>query len=143
MLRPGEHLSGKARRAFELQDAGQQIEVMTEMDFIRALQGGREDPWQLIARDAGLPGSVAPVLGPRRRPFTNLAQIPGENYWDWFDRVLRHPDGRAQGCEPCDHCGTPIQADAPWKHRDRHVCSSRCNESLKRRLKRAMAKHRD
>ena len=97
MLRPGEHLSGKARRAFELQDAGQQIEVMTEMDFIRALQGGREDPWQLIAGDAGPPGSVAPVLGPRRRPFTNLAQIPGENYWDWFDRILRHPNGRAQG----------------------------------------------
>lgn len=40
--RPGEHLSGKARRAFELQDAGQQIEVMTEVDFVRALQGGRE-----------------------------------------------------------------------------------------------------
>lgn len=75
-LRPGEHLSGKARRAFKLQDAGQQIEVMTEMDFIHALQGGREDPWQLIAGDAGLPGSVAPVLGPRRRPFTNLPRYP-------------------------------------------------------------------
>lgn len=49
VLRPGENLSGKARRAFELQDAGQEIEVMTEVDFLRAYRGvvrilGRSSP---------------------------------------------------------------------------------------------------
>ena len=39
VLRPGSNLTGKARRAFELQDQGQAIEVMTEDDFLRCLDG--------------------------------------------------------------------------------------------------------
>jgi DNA polymerase III epsilon subunit-like protein len=39
VLRPGSNLTGKARRAFELQDKGQDIEVMTENDFLRCLDG--------------------------------------------------------------------------------------------------------
>jgi NAD-dependent DNA ligase len=39
VLRPGSNLTGKARRAFELQDKGQDIEVMTEDDFLRCLDG--------------------------------------------------------------------------------------------------------
>lgn len=39
-LRPGANFSAKARRAFELQDAGQDIELMTEYDFLRVLDGG-------------------------------------------------------------------------------------------------------
>lgn len=39
VLRPGSNLTGKIRRAFELQDAGQEIEVMTEDDFLRCLDG--------------------------------------------------------------------------------------------------------
>lgn len=141
VLRPGEHVSGRARRAFELQDAGQDIEVMTEMDFLRALQGGREDPWEIINGDspaAAPPLEIATARGIRRE--LQLERLPGEDYWPWFERVLAHPDGRAKGGEPCDHCGAPIDAGAAWQHRDRHVCSSRCNEGLKRRLKRAMAK---
>lgn len=38
-LRPGEELSAKAKKAFALQDSGQQIEVMTEDDFLRCLDG--------------------------------------------------------------------------------------------------------
>lgn len=38
-LRPGENLSSKARKAFALQDKGQAIEVMTEDDFLRCLDG--------------------------------------------------------------------------------------------------------
>lgn len=38
-LRPGATFSGKARKAFELQDKGQDIELMTEDDFLRALEG--------------------------------------------------------------------------------------------------------
>jgi len=37
VLRPGQRLTGKARKAFELQDKGQLIEVMTEDDFLRCL----------------------------------------------------------------------------------------------------------
>ena len=42
-LRPGATYSGKARKAFDLQDNGQGIELMTEDDFIRVLDGGRLD----------------------------------------------------------------------------------------------------
>lgn len=39
VLRPGSEVTGKARRAFELQGKGQPIEVMTEDDFLRCLDG--------------------------------------------------------------------------------------------------------
>ena len=39
VLRPGATLTKKAQRAFELQDGGQAIEVMTEDDFLRCLDG--------------------------------------------------------------------------------------------------------
>jgi NAD-dependent DNA ligase len=39
VLRPGSTLTAKARKAFELQDKGQDIEVMTEDDFLRCLDG--------------------------------------------------------------------------------------------------------
>lgn len=39
-LRPGVDHSGKARKAFELQQRGQDIELMTEADFLRVLDGG-------------------------------------------------------------------------------------------------------
>lgn len=39
VLRPGSNLTGKARKAFDLQDKGQEIEVMTEDDFLRCLDG--------------------------------------------------------------------------------------------------------
>src|SRR4051812_21249875 len=53
-------------------------------------------------------------------------------YWRWRDELLRHPDGRAKGGEPCVKCGEPIPPNAPWKSRDHHVCSSRCNILLAR-----------
>ncbi|MFV0463145.1 MAG: exonuclease domain-containing protein [Nostocoides sp.] len=69
VLRPGTHLTGKARRAFELQDQGQAIEVMTEDDFIRCLGGGRLEGTEALrtssavdARSAGQ--SSPPVAGP-------------------------------------------------------------------------------
>lgn len=40
VLCPGSSLTKKAQRAFELQDQGQDIEVMTEDDFLRCLDGG-------------------------------------------------------------------------------------------------------
>lgn len=38
-LRPGVTLSGKAQKAFALQDKGQDIELMTEADFLQVLEG--------------------------------------------------------------------------------------------------------
>lgn len=50
-LRPGATYSGKARKAFELQDKGQAIELMTEDDFLRVLEGRdlNEVPPDLLA----------------------------------------------------------------------------------------------
>ncbi|MFJ1457886.1 hypothetical protein [Nocardia sp. N2S4-5] len=39
VLRPGSNVTGRTRRAFELQAGGQKIEVMTEDDFLRCLSG--------------------------------------------------------------------------------------------------------
>ncbi|MCL1899950.1 MAG: HNH endonuclease [Promicromonosporaceae bacterium] len=58
-----------------------------------------------------------------------------DGYWEWFEEQLKQPD-RAKGGEPCVICGEPVPAKAHWKHRDRHVCSSRCNSTLIRRWKR-------
>lgn len=38
-LRPGANVSGKAAKAFALQDKGQDIELMTEADFLQVLDG--------------------------------------------------------------------------------------------------------
>lgn len=57
-------------------------------------------------------------------------------YWEWRDDVLRHEAGRAVGGEPCVVCGEPVAAEAHWKHRDRHVCSKRCNTVMARRFTR-------
>jgi DNA polymerase III epsilon subunit-like protein len=48
VLRPGSNLTGKARKAFELQDKGQKIEVMTEDDFLRCLDGNMLDGAEVL-----------------------------------------------------------------------------------------------
>lgn len=52
--------------------------------------------------------------------------------------LLLHPDGRAKGGEACVKCGTPVPSNAHWTHRDRHVCSARCNANLGRQFNRRM-----
>lgn len=56
VLRPGSNVTGKARKAFELQDSGQEIEVMTEDDFLRCLDGNRLDGAEVLLGDGGLEG---------------------------------------------------------------------------------------
>lgn len=56
-----------------------------------------------------------------------------------MDEALKHPDGRAKGGELCIICGEPISASAHWVQRDRHVCSGRCNNLLRRRYGRGSA----
>jgi 5-methylcytosine-specific restriction endonuclease McrA len=62
------------------------------------------------------------------------------SYWDWRDTVMKHPEGRAKGGEPCVKCGSPVPPNAHWKQRDRHVCSSRCNLNLNRQFNRLFRK---
>jgi DNA polymerase III epsilon subunit-like protein len=50
VLRPGATLTAKARRAFELQAKGQDIEVMTEDDFLRCLDGNPLDGADILLR---------------------------------------------------------------------------------------------
>ena len=59
-----------------------------------------------------------------------------------FYAQLIHPDGRAKGGEPCVKCGSPISGGEHFTLRDRHVCSSRCNDNLKRQFKRMVASGR-
>ena len=52
VLRPGSNVTGKARKAFELQDKGQEIEVMTEDDFLRCLDGNTLEGAQVLFAEA-------------------------------------------------------------------------------------------
>ena len=147
-LRPGATFSGKARRAFELQDAGQDIELMTEADFLQVLDGkspGDADLAALVA--SGTDAYQSPRAGIGRRALDHTAgqtlappqPHDADSYWEWRDDTLRHPHGRAKGGEPCVKCGHPVPANAYWKHRDRHVCGPRCNVNLNRQLGRRIA----
>lgn len=121
---PGASTTAKVRKAFTAQDTGQDIEVMTEGDFLRALApggttgGDQFDLNQLLADDTTDP---TPDDSP-------------------FYEALTHSGGRANGGEPCMACGLPIDRSAAWQWRDRHVCSSRCNGAIKRWYKRWLAK---
>lgn len=64
----------------------------------------------------------------------------GDSYWEWRDQLLKHPDGRAVGGERCVQCDGEVPANAHWKQRDRHVCSSRCNTNLSRKFGRQLNK---
>lgn len=76
--------------------------------------------------------------GPRpgRLQLATVDDVGDQREWEWFDAQLAHPDGRATGGEPCVVCEEPVPPNAHWKQRDRHVCSSRCNEKLRRRARR-------
>ncbi|MER6307816.1 HNH endonuclease [Streptomyces chattanoogensis] len=75
-----------------------------------------------------------PTLTPGTPPVpdpTRTRKIPGDPYWN---PILAAAE-RAIGGEPCRVCGEPVPGKGHWEHRDRHVCSSRCNDTLKRRTK--------
>lgn len=58
-------------------------------------------------------------------------KVLGDPYWN---PILAAAE-RATGGEPCGICAEPVPRKAHWEHRDLHVCSSRCNDTLKRRTK--------
>jgi len=65
--------------------------------------------------------------------------LDSHGYWAWMDAQLKQPK-RATGGESCLVCTGTIPANAHWKHRDRHVCSSHCNQLLIRRWKRRITR---
>lgn len=71
VLRPGSEVTGKARKAFDLQDKGQPIEVMTEDDFLRCLDGKPLD-----GPDAILAESTVAVAAVRAATPTPLRSVP-------------------------------------------------------------------
>lgn len=108
VLRPGSNLTGKARKAFELQDGGQDIEVMTEDDFLRCLDGGDFQKFHFDA-DAGskrtptVEGGSAPKNAKplRREPVTtdqccsaegcnNTAAFKTRSKPTWCDDHINH-----------------------------------------------------
>lgn len=76
VLQPGSKITGKARRAFELQEKGQHIEVMTEDDFLRCLGGKLLDEPEVLLSAESVDGSVAPVPVPSRLRMVPMALRP-------------------------------------------------------------------
>ncbi|MFF3575216.1 hypothetical protein [Nocardia jiangxiensis] len=73
-LRPGSNVTGKARKAFELQDKGQDIEVMTEDDFLRCLDGKALDEIALACENES--NRQAPTSVPTRLRSVPLQERP-------------------------------------------------------------------
>ncbi|GHF62544.1 hypothetical protein GCM10010218_50030 [Streptomyces mashuensis] len=85
-------------------------------------------------KDAPKTRRTTPALTPGPPPVPDLArtrEVAGDSYWS---PILAAAE-RATGGEPCRVCAEPISAKAHWSFRDRHVCSDRCNSTLKRRTK--------
>lgn len=81
VLRPDSNVTGKARKAFDLQDNGQPIEVMTEDDFLRCLDGKALTVIEDLL-DADPAPSIPPKCDPlrsvplHRRPIPKPAKPP-------------------------------------------------------------------
>lgn len=125
-FRPGASFSSKLQKAFDLVDAGQPLEIITEEDFIARLSLSEEALRNRISQGGVSRGKLPDWVR------TQSESGPQGDYWDWFNAALAHPEGRAIGGEACIWCDAPISRSAHWIHRDRHVCGVHCNERLKR-----------
>lgn len=142
----GDFLStSKARKALTYRENGQPIEFWSEIDFVEALMTADVAPFH-TAQDgtATLVGEASPrttFVAPPRAAWQPQESYPGISspYWRWFEASLSG-GSRAGGGEPCRICGESIKSNAAWKFRDRHVCSSACNSTLKRRFKAAISR---
>jgi len=129
LLRPGALVSEKLRKALDRVTAGQDLEIITEEDFLQR---------------AALRAEELDALRPRGSRVPSYVVHQARSAWDgdaleWFREALRHPDGRARGGEACVWCGRGVPADTHWVHRDRHVCGLHCNHRLKVAARRAWA----
>lgn len=110
VLRPGSELTGKARKAFELQDQGQEIEVMTEDDFLRCLDGKPLDGAEALLTEATNPLSATQSirsLTTRSTPLAERAERKRVTEPDAPPKPLRRtPTPTDQVCSE-ENCGQP------------------------------------
>lgn len=138
----------KAQRALECRTQGQRIEFWSEEDFLKALATSG------VATLTSTSDTPAPPVKLSKRPTPRtLFAIPSpeswqdphsyphisEPYWRWWEASLSG-GSRATGGETCRICNGTIDKTAAWKLRDRHVCGSECNTTLKRRFKATLAR---
>lgn len=76
LLRPGSNVTGKGRKAFELQDKGQDIELMTEDDFVCCLDGGEFHECALDAPTLAATPRRSPAAAPAPKPPKPLRRKP-------------------------------------------------------------------
>ncbi|WP_168176573.1 exonuclease domain-containing protein [Williamsia sp. 1135] len=74
VLRPGSTVTGKTKRAFELQEGGQPIEVMTEDDFLKCLDGKPLDEPTVLLKGENHHELAAPKPLPKHQRMVPLAQ---------------------------------------------------------------------
>lgn len=130
-FRPGANFSSKLQRAFELVDAGQQLEILTEDQFVTRLSLREEELRERVGRGGGARSHAPDYVLEQAR------LLSGEDdFWAWYRKALASPLGRAIGGESCVWCAGSIKAKSYWMYRERHVCSGGCNEKLKRSAKR-------
>lgn len=112
MLRPSSNITGKARKAFELQDKGQDIEVMTEDDFVRCLDGGEFHKFDPNA--ATSPAAPRRRLAESRPPHEHRSRF-AENR---FLRIRAVPPKDAPPLRPSRPAASPLGATPtsppPW-----------------------------
>ncbi|MGW0042215.1 exonuclease domain-containing protein [Rhodococcus sp. NPDC003348] len=102
VLQPGSNVTGKARKAFELQEKGQDIEVMTEDDFLRCLEGKAIDsPDALLSNDDRGRGVTATPPGRLRK--VPLAERPKPKQQKPPRPLRRDPITTTQACS-ADGC---------------------------------------
>ncbi len=134
---PDEFCTGKAAAACHWRDKGKPIEVLTEPEFLSYLSetessgvrraiNRRRSNRRVIQFDPAPPETWFPE-----------GSSQGSLYWRWWAASLAAGQ-RAVGGEPCRICGDTIVRSTAWKLRDRHVCSPKCNSTLKREFVRAI-----
>lgn len=130
---PGATMSGKLKKALQLSETGQDIEIITSDEFFELIDVSAEYIRALNLKNR--------PIGVSRLPGYALERIqePGFDFTYNYS-FLNHPEGRAEAGQTCVWCGLPIEARAHHTHRDRHVCGISCNESLKQSAKRQIRK---
>jgi DNA polymerase III epsilon subunit-like protein len=116
VLRPGSNVTGKTRRAFELQDNGQAIEVMTESDFVRCLDGKcLDDPGTVFDAANDVPQELTPIpstlrkVPPAERPVPKPPKPPKPL------RRERTPTDQPCSVEGCPHtCAFRTLSKPTW-----------------------------
>lgn len=102
VLRLGSAVTGRTRRAFELQGQGQDIEVMTEDDFLRCLDGKPLDDATVLLSPADA-GNPAPRSTPARLRKVPIADRPKPRLPKQRKSLRRQPvsTGKACSVEEC------------------------------------------